>query len=253
MVDPALDPKQKREERAEQRRERVENAREAGRERVEKTREAGREQVEKARLTFRRLAGVDRSGPPPPATQAGQPLNPWTIPNAIGLVRLVLIPLFLVLALESDTGTDALPAAIFAVIAWGDYADGIAARLTGQYSRFGALLDPFVDRLLVLSGAVVCYRFDLLPRWAIIVLAAREAFMLVVGRYALNRGAKLEINWPGRLAVGPVMSALFFGMCGLETFAAILLFIGLGLAFWATWLYGRSASRQIAAAPSSSA
>lgn len=253
MVDPALDPKQKREERAEQRRERVENAREAGRERVEKTREAGREQVEKARLTFRRLAGVDRSGPPPAATQAGQPLNVWTIPNAIGMVRLALIPLFLVLALNSDSGTDALPAAIFAVIAWGDYADGIAARLTGQYSRFGALLDPFADRLLVLSGAVVCYRFDLLPRWAIIVLAVREVFMLVVGRYALNRGAKLEINWPGRLAVGPVMSALFFGMAGLETFAAILLFIGLGLAFWATWLYGRSASRQIAAAPSSSA
>jgi len=221
---------------------------------VEIAREAGREQAEKARLTFRRLAGLDRSGPPPPQTVAGQPLRPWTIPNAIGMVRLVLIPVFLILALGSERGTDALPATIFAVIAWGDYADGIAARLTGQYSRFGALLDPVVDRLLVLSGAVVCYRFDLLPRWALLVLAAREAFMLVVGRYALNRGAKLEINWPGRLSVGPLMSALFFGLCGLQTFAAVLLFIGLVLAFWATWLYGRSASRQIAAAaPSSSA
>jgi cardiolipin synthase len=237
VVDPALDPQGRREQRAEQRRERVETAR-----------EAGREQVERARLTFRRLTGLDRSGPPPPETVAGQPLRPWTIPNAIGMVRLILIPVFLILALRSDHGTDALPAAIFAVIAWGDYADGIAARVTGQYSRFGALLDPVVDRLLVLSGAVVCYRFDLLPRWALLVLAAREAFMLVVGRFALNRGAKLEINWPGRLSVGPIMSAIFFGMCGLETFAAILLLIGMALAFWATWLYGRSAARQIAAA-----
>ena len=252
MADPALDPQQRREERARQRRDRVEKTRDANRERVEKTREAGREQVEKARLTFRRLAGVDRSGPPPPETLAGQPLRVWTIPNAIGMVRLALIPVFLILALGSDSGTDALPAAIFAVIAWGDYADGIAARLTGQYSRFGAMLDPAVDRLLVLSGVIVCYRFDLLPRWALIVLAAREAFILVVGRYALKRGANLEINWPGRLAVGPLMSALFFGMCGLETFAAILLFLGLGLAIWATWLYGRSASRQLRAAPSSS-
>ena len=46
-----------------------------------------------------------------------------------------------------------MAAILFAVIGWGDYADGIAARVTGQYSRFGALLDPVVDRLLVICGA----------------------------------------------------------------------------------------------------
>ena len=80
---------------------------------------------------------------------AGAPLRPWTIPNAIGYVRLALIPVFLVLALSSESGTDALPAVLFAVIGWSDYLDGIAARVTGQYSRLGALLDPLVDRLLV--------------------------------------------------------------------------------------------------------
>ena len=47
------------------------------------------------------LLGLDRSGGPPPETRRGQPLNPWTIPNAIGFVRLALIPVFLVVALES--------------------------------------------------------------------------------------------------------------------------------------------------------
>ena len=61
---------------------------------------------------------------------------------------------------------------IYAVIAWSDYADGITARITGQYSRFGALLDPVVDRLLVISGVLVCFHFDLLPRWASCVLLA---------------------------------------------------------------------------------
>ena len=89
--------------------------------------------AERARLTFRRLAGLDRSGPPPPETLRGQPWNVATIPNAIGFVRLALIPLFLVLALSSESGTDAWPAVIFAVIGWSDYLDGIAARLTGQY------------------------------------------------------------------------------------------------------------------------
>src|SRR3954471_16880211 len=124
-------------------------------------------------LTFRRLAGLDRSGPPPPETVEGAPLRPWTIPNAIGYVRIALIPVFLVLALNSESGTDALPAVLYAVIAWSDYFDGMAARITGQYSRMGTLLDPLVDRLLILAGVIVCWKFELLPRWALLVLAAR--------------------------------------------------------------------------------
>ena len=84
----------------------------------------------KRKLTFRRLSGLDRSGPPPPMTLADAPLNPWTIPNAIGFVRLALIPVFLWLAFAHDDGTSGYAAAVFAVIAWSDYADGIAARVT---------------------------------------------------------------------------------------------------------------------------
>jgi cardiolipin synthase len=204
----------------------------------------------RARLTFRRLSGLDRSGPPPAQTLPGQPWNVWTVPNAIGFVRLALIPVFLVLALSSESGTDALPAVLYAVIAWSDYADGIAARLTGQYSRFGALLDPVVDRLLVIAGVVVTWRFELLPRWALAVLVARELFMLVAGRAALARGAQLRINWWGRWSVWPLMSALFLALCGLETLAAVLLYAGLALALLATAFYVRDALAQIR--PSSS-
>jgi cardiolipin synthase len=221
---------------------------------VERAREAAAEHVERARLTFRRLSGLDRSGPPPPQTRAGEPWRVWTVPNGIGFVRLALIPIFVVLALGSETGTDPLPAAIFAVVAWSDYADGIAARVTGQYSRFGALLDPIVDRLLVISGVVVCWYHELLPRWALAVLVAREVFMLAAGRYALRRGVELKINWWGRLAVWPIMSALFAGLVGWHTAAAILLYIGLMMALVATVEYARSARRQLAArAPSTSA
>ena len=76
-----------------------------------------------ARLTFRRLSGPRPLRPAAARRRcAGQPLHPWTIPNAIGFVRLALIPVFLVLALVRDDGTDALPAVIFAVVGWGDYA-----------------------------------------------------------------------------------------------------------------------------------
>jgi cardiolipin synthase (CMP-forming) len=211
--------------------------------------------VERARLTFRRLSGLDRSGPPPPETLAGAPLNPWTLPNAIGFVRLALIPTFLVLAFSSDDGTDALPAIIFGVVGWGDYADGIAARVTGQYSRLGALLDPVIDRLLVVSGVVVCWHFDLLPRWALAVLVVRELAMVVLARVGLRRGMELRINWPGRLAVWPIMSAIFFALLDLRTLGAVLLYIGLGLALMATAMYLRDGldemRRKTAPTPSS--
>jgi cardiolipin synthase len=199
------------------------------------------------RLTLRRLFGLDRSGPPPPQTQAGQPLRPWTLPNAIGFTRLALIPAFLVVALSSSTGSGAPEAALFGVIGWGDYADGIAARVSGQYSRLGALMDPVTDRLLVISGVVVSWRFELLPRWALAVLAVRELSMLAIGRYGLAHGAQLRINWPGRLAVAPVMGSFFFAMASLRGFADVLLFVGLALALSATVLYLRTGLRQLRA------
>ena len=193
-------------------------------------------------LTFRRLSGLDRSGPPPPETLRDAPWRPWTIPNAITYFRFALIPAFLVLALSSDTGTDALPAVLFAVVAWGDYADGIAARVTGQYSKLGALLDPVIDRALVLAGVVVTWHFETLPRWALAALALREVVQLLYGQWALRHGIDLKVNWPGRVAVWPVMSAIFFALVGVEDLAEWLLYLGLVLAVWATALYLREGS-----------
>jgi cardiolipin synthase (CMP-forming) len=199
------------------------------------------------RITIGRLVGLDRSGPPPQQTLSGQPLRPWTIPNAIGFARLALIPVFLVVALSSEDGVDAASAILFAAIGWGDYADGIAARLTRQYSRLGALMDPVTDRLLVISGVVVCWRFELLPRWALAVLLARELAMVALGRYGLKRGVELRINWPGRISVAPLMGALFFAMTGLGTLAEALLYVGLALALVASALYVRSGRAQLRA------
>jgi cardiolipin synthase len=167
------------------------------------------------------------------------------VPNAIGFARLALVPVFLVSAFEARHGEGALPAALFGVIGWGDYADGIAARITRQYSRLGALMDPLTDRLLVICGVVVCWHFALLPRWALAVLAGRELAMVVLARYGITRGVDLRINWPGRLAVAPVLGSFFFAMAGLGDFAEVLLYVGLGLALVATALYVRAGARTL--------
>jgi phosphatidylglycerophosphate synthase len=200
-----------------------------------------------SRISKRRLTGIDRSGPAPEATTSGHPLNPWTVPNAIDYIRLAGIPVFLVVALSSTRGQDALAVVLFGVIGWSDYLDGFVARLTSQYSRLGALLDPFIDRLLIVSGMVVCWRFSLLPQWAIAIVIVRELFMLAASRYALRRGVELVINWPGRLGVAPIAGAPFFAMAGVHWLALIMLYVGMGLGLLATALYVRRGAREIRA------
>ena len=194
-------------------------------------------------LTTRRLLGLDRSGPPPPATRRGQPLRPWTIPNAVGYARLALLPAFLVLALGSGDGRSSSAALIYAIIGGLDYLDGVLARVTGQYSRLGTLLDPLIDRLLVVSGVVVAWRFELLPRWALAVLVGRELLMLVLSRVALSRGLDISISMVGRWAVWPTMFSIFLAMLTDTWVAPALLYIGLALSLWATAISIRDAQR----------
>lgn len=198
------------------------------------------------RLTFRRRFGLDRSGPPPRETRSGQPLRPWTLPNLVGYARLAAIPVFCVLAFSSGDGHDPWAWGLYWLIAAGDYLDGFLARATGQYSRMGALLDPVVDRLTILTGAAVCWHFELLPRWALAVLAAREVVTLILGQLALRRGQELEINWYGRIAVFPVMGAIFWAMVFESTVWDVMLVVGVALAVAATVAYARSGMRAVA-------
>jgi cardiolipin synthase len=201
--------------------------------------------VARRSLTKRRLFGIDRSGPPPRATQAGQPLRPWTIPNAIGFVRAALIPTFLVLEYSSSSGTDALAATLYAFAGGGDYADGIAARLTGQYSRLGALLDPLIDRALVVAGVAVCWSYDLLPHWALAAVLVREVLMLALGPLWVRRGLELRINWLGRIGVGPTMFGIFLGLCAVRGVGEGFLYSGLVLSWLAFADYVRDGIRQL--------
>jgi phosphatidylglycerophosphate synthase len=144
---------------------------------------------------------------------------------------------FLVFAFASGDGVSMAAVLIFAVVGATDYLDGIAARVTGQYSRLGALLDPLVDRMLIIAGVVVCWHFELLPRWALAILVVREAFMLLVARYGLRHGVDVKINWLGRAGVWPVMGGLFLAMAGVGWPAEACLYLGIALVLGSTAQY----------------
>lgn len=193
----------------------------------------------------RRLLGLRRGGPDPPATRAGQPLRPFTLPNLIGFARIGLLGVFAVVAFSSDDGREPLSTTCYAVAAWSDYLDGMAARVTGQYSRLGALMDPLIDRLLVIVGVAVVWHFELLPRWALAVLLAREAVMLVIVLAGLRLGLDLHINWLGRSSVWFTMGAVGAALFAWDGVKEPFLYIGLAGSIAASVQYVRDGLREL--------
>jgi cardiolipin synthase len=194
----------------------------------------------RSRRLTKGLVGLDRSGPEPAETRRGQPLRPFTIPNLIGYARLAAIPVFLYLALDSGDGRTVAAAILYALIAGGDYLDGLVARATGQYSRMGAILDPIVDRLTILSGVVVCWHFELLPRWALAALLARELVTVALAQIGLRRGLDMEVNWLGRIGVWLVMTSIFLALTVETWVSTAVLVVGLAALILATLLYVRT-------------
>lgn len=186
---------------------------------------------------FRRIAGIDRSGGPSELTGNNQPWRPWTIPNFIGYGRALLIPIFFVLAWNSPDGRNTTANVLLFICGSSDYLDGMAARITGQFSRLGTLLDPLVDRLLILAAGVIIYKFELAPRYLIVLMFAREILMLVMSVPALLRGVEIKVNWIGRLAVWPLMGGGFVALCADTWIANVLLWIGIIGSYIATYLY----------------
>jgi phosphatidylglycerophosphate synthase len=194
-----------------------------------------------------RTLGLRRGGPEPGATRAGQPLRPLTIPNLVGYLRLALLAAFLVIALSSEDGRVPFATVCFASAAAADYIDGLLARLTGQYSRLGALMDPLIDRLVVVCGVIVTWKFELLPRWALAALVARELLMVGLVAGGLRLGLDLHINWVGRLAIWPTMGAFGAALFAWDGLDEVLLYVGLAGSVAASALYVREGVRELRA------
>jgi cardiolipin synthase len=111
----------------------------------------------------------------------------------------------------------------------------------------GALLDPVVDRLTILAGVVVCWHFELLPHWALVVLAGREVVTLVLAQIGLRKGADLEITWVGRVAVFLIMGGIFWAQVLDWEIIRIGFSIGVLMAVTASAMYVRAARRHVKA------
>lgn len=121
-----------------------------------------------------------------------------TIPNVISFARLCLVPVFFVLLLK---GYDVYAAIVFAVAAGTDFVDGQIARRTNSVSKLGQLLDPAVDRVLMISGVVGLCLVDRVPLWTVVLIVARDLCLLYGGTVlTLRYHARVPVVFAGKLA-----------------------------------------------------
>ncbi len=161
-----------------------------------------------------------------------------TVPNALSVVRLLLIPVFLWLVLVRQA--DLVGVAVLAVSGITDWADGALARRTGQSTRLGRLLDPLVDRLTIAATLLGLALRDLVPWWLVALLAARELLLLALVPALRRRGlVALPVHYLGKAAT----FALYWGFpfvlvgAGSATWEQVLGALGWAFVIWGTALY----------------
>ena len=123
--------------------------------------------------------------------------NVWTIPNVLTMIRLALVPVFVVLFLN---GHKMASLAVFVAASLTDMLDGYLARKLNQITDFGKLFDPLADKLMVLSAMVCQGIAGVFPWSAIIIVACKELLMVLGGLFMLSRNVVVYSNYAGKAA-----------------------------------------------------
>lgn len=160
-----------------------------------------------------------------------------TIPNILSLLRLLLIPVFLVLLVLGQFGWALLLIAVSAIT---DFVDGYVARHFNQVSRLGQLLDPAVDRLFILSTLLGLGWVGVLPWWLVAVIVARDVLLLVLGVVLANhRFGPLPVHHLGKMGTFAILFAMpvLLFAAAFPDLAAVALPLGWAAAIWGVFLY----------------
>lgn len=145
----------------------------------------------------------------------------WTIPNALSLLRLALVPVFLYLVV---VGEDVLALFVLVFSSLTDFLDGLIARWLKQVTRLGQLLDPAADRLFIFAILIGLSWRDIVPWWLTAAIVARDVALLVMWFVLLRHGfGPHPVHRLGKWATFFLLYALPMIMVG-QAFPAIAAF-----------------------------
>jgi CDP-diacylglycerol--glycerol-3-phosphate 3-phosphatidyltransferase len=169
------------------------------------------------------------------------------LPNALTVLRLALIPVFVVLMLAADDGKSWAAALVFAAAGATDQLDGWLARQWRVESAFGKVADPLADRLMIDAAVVLLWLADRLPWPALLLVVGRDALLVAGYKFVVPRGYDFSVNTLGKLATWVLYASLAFLMvtsAGTD-WPLWLFWIGVALAVTAGLLYVAKALREV--------
>ena len=134
-----------------------------------------------------------------------------TTASKITLVRVVLIPVYMVLMLLSANGADWLrwaAVAVFVIASISDFLDGYIARHYNQVSDFGKFLDPLADKVLVIAAMAMFCEWGSFPAWALMIVLTREFAVSGLRMIAASKGKVIAAGWSGKVKTAVTMTGI---------------------------------------------
>ncbi len=169
------------------------------------------------------------------------------LPNALTILRLALIPVFVAVYLAAGDGSSWAAGWIFLVAGVTDQVDGFLARRWRVESRFGKLADPLADRLMIDAAVILLWLEGKLPWPGALVILLRDAILVVGYRLLMPKGVELSVSMLGKVATWLLyLSVGILTVVGQDTKWPLWLFwIALGLALLAAAQYVVAARREV--------
>jgi cardiolipin synthase len=150
------------------------------------------------------------------------------LPNALTAARLVAVVPFTVLLARSDDAISTGAAVLFAVAAWTDFLDGYLARHAHAQSRFGRIVDPLADRLLINLALILLVYHQRLEWWLAAPVLLRDALLAAVFRIR-HEATEVQVSMAGKAGTAAIMLALFLLMLISSDWPKLIYGLGLAL------------------------
>jgi len=129
------------------------------------------------------------------------------LPNLLTLIRILLIPLFVILIINQSFSWALI---IFALAGITDGIDGLIARITRQRTELGAYLDPIADKLLLSAGFITLAIIEMLPSWLAVIVIARDMIILlgILVMILTHIPPRIEPSWIGKITTSLQISTI---------------------------------------------
>ena len=136
-----------------------------------------------------------------------------TLPNILTCVRVLLIPVFLVLAYQNNLPCDVAALIVYVVACLTDYVDGYLARKNNQVTNFGKFMDPVADKLLVMAALLIFVEDGTIAAWMVAIILGREFIVSALRMVAASEGLVIAANSWGKAKTMITMITLIFLLC----------------------------------------